>query len=494
MTTAISPNRVARQFGQQFIFQNLSKSTPGLPQRIILMGRASTASAAALTKTQVFSAKEVGDAYGYGAPLHQMAEQVLPQSGDGVGDIPVSVLPLPDGSAAGTGSITPVGSPTESATFQVKFNNKLSASFTLAAAATVADAVAALVTTISGMLAAPVTAVDNASTSCDLTSKWQGASANSVTFEVVGDTDKGMTFGAAASLTTGAGVPADTEIQTALAQIGDDWETWIVQEIGDDTVMLNELAAWNEGRWGATVNKFLACAIFGTTETNVTTATTVPDGRKSDRTNCQIPAPGSANLPWEIAARTVSRAAVRANGASPARSYDLMPLSGIDVGSPEDQWSSAERDTAVKAGCSTVELLNGEYVISDLVTFYHPDGEDTPPYRYVVTIVKLQQLANDMRNVFTSERWAGCALVPEDQFIDDPTAKKPSMAKAEVSRLMSGWGAKAIIADPATAKGTIVVAIDGGNPNRLNISHTVQITGNTKVISADQNFGFFFGV
>jgi hypothetical protein len=40
------------------------------------------------------------------------------------------------------------------------------------------------------------------------------------------------------------------------------------------------------------------------------------------------------------------------------------------------------RDFLVKKGCSTVILENGAYKIQDLVTTYHPEGENPLQYNY----------------------------------------------------------------------------------------------------------------
>ena len=51
----------------------------------------------------------------------------------------------------------------------------------------------------------------------------------------------------------------------------------------------------------------------------------------------------------------------------------------------------------------------------------------------------------------------------------------------------------AIISDPETAKASIVATINSQNPKRLDVELTVQLSGNTNIISVDLNFGFFFG-
>ncbi len=51
----------------------------------------------------------------------------------------------------------------------------------------------------------------------------------------------------------------------------------------------------------------------------------------------------------------------------------------------------------------------------------------------------------------------------------------------------------AIISDPDTAKQNTFAEIDPGNPKRLNLKTTLQLSGNTNLISVDFEWGFFFG-
>ena len=44
-----------------------------------------------------------------------------------------------------------------------------------------------------------------------------------------------------------------------------------------------------------------------------------------------------------------------------------------------------------------------------------------------------------------------------------------------------------------TAKAATTASINATNPKRLDVSTTVQLSGNTNILSVDLNFGFFFG-
>lgn len=488
MTTAISPTRVARTVGVGTFFKNLKKGGFGLQQRIMVLAQGSTASVGfSLTKAQVFSAQEAATTYGQGSPIHEICLRLLPPTGDGVGDIPVTIYPLADGTTEAAGTITPAGSPTADGTYFVKMNNRVTASFVILASASVADATALITTAINAALDLPATAVDG-TTLVDVDAKWKGLTGDDIVISVEGPA-LGMTFGLVQP-TGGAGNPT---VDAALAQVGDVFETLLINALGADTPALTAIAAHNEGQWAAEVRKPLAGAFYGINTASVTTAIVVPDARKTDRTNSQLVSPGSTDLPWAIAARELVSIALIANSASPGRDYARQEATGLVPGADGDQWTSAERQTAILGGSSTIEVRDSVVTLSDTVTMYHPTGDPTPAYRYVVDIVKLQNLLSDVGGVFDSTAWAGAELLPDDQATTSATAKKPRMATAAVKGLIDDWALRALISDPGTAKESIVSNISPSNPKRLDIAFTVQLSGNANVISIDLNFGFFFG-
>jgi phage tail sheath gpL-like len=487
MTTAIPPTRVSSTVGTLVSFKNLASGGFGLPQRLFVIAQGNTATTYAATKKQVFSAQSTAETYGFGSPIHLSVLQLLPPTGDGVGDIPVTVYPLLDGTTASVGTITPAGSPTAAGTYFIRMNNIDSGSFVLAASASVADATLAITTANNEALNQPTTCVDG-TTVATVTAKWKGLTGDDIVVSIEGPS-LGMTFGIVQP-TSGA---TDPIIDAAVTdQFGDAWETLGVQALGNTTAALDAMSAFNEGRWDPTVTKWFV-SFYGTSESNVSTAIPVPDARGTDRTNSQLVSPGSNDLPWVIASRELARIAKVANGASPASDYTRQLATGLTPGLPADQWTSAQRETAVKGGSSTIEVRDGVVTLSDTITMHHPTGDPTPAYRYVNNIVKLQNLQNDVNGVFEAVEWAGAPLVPDTQVLTNRSAKQPKMAVAALSALVNDWGEKALISDPATAIQTIVAAIDGGNPRRLNLALTVQLSGNTNIISIDLNFGFFFG-
>jgi phage tail sheath gpL-like len=188
----------------------------------------------------------------------------------------------------------------------------------------------------------------------------------------------------------------------------------------------------------------------------------------------------------------VARLAVLAN-TNPPTDYGSQKMTGITPGADSVQWDYIQRNTLVTRGVSTTEVKDNVVNMSDTVTFYHPDGDVTPAYRFIVDIIKLQNILFNLDLIFMREDWNGAPLIPDIQPTTNELAKKPRMAVAEVNALIDNLGLAAIISDPETAKKTTVAQISASNPKRLDVSTTLQISGNSNIISVDFNWGFFFG-
>jgi phage tail sheath gpL-like len=496
----IAASAVARVVGIDTQFVNLREGNVVLlPQRIGLIGQGTTVAQATYSnvKRTVTSALEVGQTYGFGSPLHLAARQLLPVNGDGLGSIPLTVYPLDDDGSGvvSTGDITPSGSPTAARSFRVRAGGILSEAFVISVGDAVADITAALETAINAVLDEPIIAVDG-TTVLNFTSKWKGASANGIVVEVVtatGDTPTSDDLaGNVFTITQPVGGLVNPSVQSALDQVGNVWETFLLNCMDiADTTTLDLYSTFGEGRWGQLVRKPLI-TFSGNLATTVSAAIAVPDARKMDWVNAQLVAPASNELPFVVAARQLARIAVRADS-DPAFDYGSLDATGISPGPDGDQWDYTERDQAVKGGSSTIEVRNGVINLADTVSFYHPDGDPTPAYRYVVDQVKLWNILFNLDLIFVTPEWDGAPLIPDGQPTTNRNAKSPKDAIAAIAALIDSLALLAIISDPATAKNSITAAIDTQNPKRLNVSMTVQLAGNSNIIDITNNFGFFFG-
>jgi phage tail sheath gpL-like len=492
---SIDSSAVARAVGIDTKFRDLrAGATLFLAQHIAIIGQGNTGVTYPLEPWDATSAQAAGARYGYGSPIHHAVRELMPLEGGGVAPIRVTVLPLVDDGAgvAAAGAIVPSGTATAIATYWVRIAGILSAPFTTAVGDNVAAIVAKMVAAIDAVLEMPMDAV-NGTTDVDLNAKWKGAAGNDLTVEVLDATGKAPTSGLTFTITQPATGAADPSVAPALAMIGTDWVTMVINALGPtNTTALGLIAAKGEARWDQLVRRPFVC-FTGNPEPVLATATTVPAARPTDRVNAQLMSPGSVQLPVQIAAAQVREIAKLANN-NPPTDYGGLPVRSLLPGADNLQWDYASRDLAVKAGSSTVEVRDGIVRLSDIVTMYHPTGEVPPAYRHVVDIVKLQQVTHNFDLEFSKPEWNGAPLIPDGQATVNPNARTPSAAKARACSIIDGLAAQAIISDPEAAKKATVATINSQNPKRLDLTTTIKLSGNSNIISIDLNFGFFFGV
>lgn len=490
ISTAIDPQAVARVLGIKTEFKDFrTGSLRILPQRLAVIGQGNGNAVYSTDKRDFNTAFEVGQVYGFGSPLHLAALQLFPVNNNGVGLVPVTFFPLDAGGGAvqASGTITPAGAVTKAGQYLIRINNMLTAPFVIAEGASIADMTLAITEAINSVVELPVTATDNG-TDVTVTAKWAGITGNDIVIEAISPADTGVTI----TVTTMAGGLVEPDVQPALDQFGDIWYTMVLNLLtSSEETNLDKYQTFGVGRWGPTVKKPLV-VFTGNTAVTVDDATLITDTRKDDFINSQLVAPGSNDLPFVVAARQVTKIITLANS-NPAHDYGSQEATGLTPGADADQWLYNDRDLAVKRGSSTIEVRDGVINISDTVTHYHPDGDPLPAYRYVVDIVKLQNIIFNIELVFATPEWDGAPLVPDFQVVSNRTAKKPKMAKAEVATVLDELGLEAIISDPETAKLNILAGINTTNPKRLDLCVPIQLSGNTNIISVDLKFGFFFG-
>jgi len=462
-----------------------------LPQQLAVFAQGTSAKTYALDKFTPTSHPEVGAKLGYGSPAHLIARELWPDNGDGIGTVPVTFYPVDDdydgGATRAVGSITPSGTQTKISTYRARIAGVLSEAFSIAASASVATRCASITAAINSVLEMPVIAY-NRGTRVDVDVKWLGASGNDVGIEIIGDTTLGTTF----ALVQPTGGALNPTLDDALAKVGTKWETMgICAYNHDDTTSLDAIKTWGEGRWGELVHKPLV-VFYGCNDLAVADVTEHTTSRNDDRVTCQIAAPGSPALPCMIAARAVARIARLANN-NPPHDYGSQRLTGIVPGEDEEQWTYLQRDAIVKAGSSTTEIKDGVINLADVITPWSPEGEALPAYRYVVDIVKLQQVIYNLELEFSSSRWDGAPFIPDNQPTTNRTAKKPKMVKAAANGILQALGDDAVLSDPEGSKALTTTGIDDDNPKRWYLDVYPLVSGNSNVKDVRVRWGFFFG-
>lgn len=457
-----------------------------LPQRIALIGQGNSASSYATTKRQVVSAAEVATRYGYGSPLHLAALQLFPKNGDGVGSIPVTVYPLEDDSSAVTaaGNITAVGTQVGTDVYRLKVS-EIYVDVVIPDGTAANDAMVLFRTAILSKLEMPIIPAAPGGGIMTFDVKWAGASGNDVYVEIEGDIS-GIVY----TITQPTGGLVNPDITVALNQIGQVWETIIVNCLNyNDDDANDAIQTFIEGRWSALEKK--PCIAINGNNKNYATRSAYTDARSDDYSNVFSSAVGCNNLPAQIAARNACRIAVQAQN-NPPQNYKEK-LTGLTAGDDSLQEDYTTRDLAVKKGSCTTIVVNGEIEMNDTVTAYHPAGEEPPAFRYVVDIMKLMNVIYNNRLIFEADEWKGAPLLPDGTPTTNPTAKKPKDAKTALCNLADNLALEAIISDPDFTKENITASINSLNPKRLDWAFPIKLSGNTEIIDGTIYFGFYFG-
>jgi phage tail sheath gpL-like len=510
ISTAVGAERVSRVVGYKLKKGNFAVSSPNLPQRIFILGTGNIANQATMPveKREITSAKEAGDLYGYGSPIYQIMRILRPVSGDGVGGIPTIVFPQEDASGATAAvaacDVTISSTATDSAPHYVVINGRKGldgGTYGYAVNKGEADTVIIqrIVDTINAVIGAPVIAatVGTPVTSFTLTTKYAGAHAAdlSVSFDD-GGKPCGITY--AASVTGGTGV---VDLTDALASITNDWNTIVINPYG--TATFDALEAFNgvpdpinpTGRFASIVMRPFIC-IWGSVEDDKDDLVTITNAsaRKSQVTHALAPAPLSKGEPWEAAANMAFLFAIQMQNRPhvdiSGQSYPDMPVPADEIIGDMSDYNN--RDFLAQRGCSTVDLSNGKYQVQDFFTTYHPDGEITPFYRKcrdnmiyynIVFGSKLIDLAYIIDK----------AIVASDQAVNVDNVIKPKDVKQLYRSYADELGLRALITDVDFMKNSIQAEVSSTNPNRLDKSFRVKISGMAVIVSSDVEVGFSYG-
>ena len=507
ISDAVAAGRVSRVVGYKLQKGFPPLSGVNLPQRIAILGPANAAEEATAPSvaTEILSAAEAGNLYGYGSTIHQIARILRPINSDGVGAIPTFVYrqAAPGGAVAASRSLTVTAATvTANVTHYVKINGRASLDGSAYAvgittdddADSIAVKVAAAVTAILG---APVTAAVNGVTTnqVDITAKFAGTLSEELSVEVdTGSNAAGVTY-AVASLAVGSG-----DHVVSPTTFGNEWNTIVINPYGANTAALDALEFINgvpdpdtpTGNYAA-IRYTPFVALFGSTDATISNVKVVTTPRKDEVTNVVCPAPNSKGTTAEAAANVASLLAIQAQNSphldTAGKSYPDMPTpSDGDIGDYADY---SLRDDSAKNGASTVDLVSDVYEVQDLVTTYHPEGENPPSFRFVRSLVQDFNVAYGYRlreDIYVRDK----AIASNDQIVEVGDVIKPKQWVQVQRAYADDLSARAIITDADFMKESILVGTSDTNPDRLETFFRYKRSPFTRIASttAEANFAF----
>jgi len=504
ISTAIGVERRSRVSGYKIKKGFFDNNTSNLPQVIAIFAEANTANQGTLTtdKKELTSAKEAGETYGYGSPMHQIMRILRPISGDGVGGIPTIAFPqLTDGGATdSTIEITVTGAATANVTHKVIVQGRDTVDFQVYDFSVVTGDDVTIIAgkikdAINGVLGSPVTAANVAGV-MTATTKWKGVTSAEIKVTIDTGTDTaGITYAQTAAV-PGAGV---VDLAASFAQFGDDWNTLVINSYNDATTFA-ALEAFNgkpddenpTGRYVGDIFKPFV-ALFGSVEDDKDTLAAITDAaaRVEEVTNVLCPAPKSDGFSWEAAA---NMCAIYSRIAQDTPQLDANNKSYPDMPSPSngvigDMSEYNNRDFLVKKGCSTVILDKGSYKVQDFVTTYHPDGEVPLQYAYVRNLTVDWNMAFGYKALETINV-KDHVLVADNQVTDAAKAVKAKEWKAVLFDFFDDLAVRALIREPEFSKESLIVQISETNPDRFETNFKYKRTGIARIESTDVEAGF----
>lgn len=485
----VSPSAISRVTGVDVEYKNFNAGKASmLPQRLAVIGVGNKGVVYSTDKYEgKGSASDIGERYGYGSPLHLAALQLYPTAGKGA-SFPVTFYPLAEGNSAvqATGSIGCTGSAGASGSVDVIIGGQR-ATAAITSGDNAATVLGAIKDAVDAVLSMPVTCADVESGAMTVTAKASGTVGNAIKI-VIESNITGLVF-EVTQMTSGA---VDPDVSTALAQIGDVWETAVVPCFSySNTTRLDAFLNWGKGRWDV-LEKKPVLVFWGCTD-DYATRTAVTDARKTDYVNALIVSVGSPELPWVLAAKAMVNDVLTTADRNPAQGYKGL-LEGLIAGADSSQENYVVRNNSVNKGSST-NIKNGSVAeLSDVITMYHPVAEGKyPSRRYVCDIIKLMNVVYNCRLIMESDELKGAPLVSDDTVTSNKSAIQPKTVKTAFLNLARSLADKAIIQDVEFTKENMEVEIDSENPKRLNVSFPVKLSGNVEVTSTDVFFGFYLG-
>jgi phage tail sheath gpL-like len=501
---AVGADVISRVVGYNLKKGNFQTSSPNLPQRIAILAEANLANQSTLDlfPKEITSAKQAGELYGYGSPIHMIMRILRPFSGEGVGSIPTIVYPQAQagGAAAKVLELIVTGTPNKGGVHYLRIAGRTGIDGNIYQISITTDDTAATIhakiaTAVNAVLACPMTAQNIGGYEVDFTSKWRGSSAEELSISVdTGGDSFGLTY-TINNVITGVGVPS---ISSSLNLFGNEWNTWLLNSYGLNTSIMTTLEQFNgipkdlnpTGRYQGTQWKpFIA--VSGSVADNPSTIT---DLRKQDVTIAVAPAPLSKGLSFEAAANAIYLAALTARD-NPhldvaGQFYPDMPVPvDANIGSMA---SFVNRDAFVKKGCSTVDYSAGKYQMQDFVTTYHPDGETPWQFSYCRNLVvdmnvRYGYLLREQVSVVDH------VIANDDDIVAATKVVKPKTWKSELFTYADDLEARALIVDSDFMQASLVVNIGTSNPNRLETFFRYKRSGVAKVLSTTAEAGFNFG-
>jgi phage tail sheath gpL-like len=380
-------------------------------------------------ETQVLNADEVGANSGFGFMAHRLAVR----SFQGSQGIPTFIIYQSEVGTAAAGTITFTASSATAGTIPL-YVAGLRVPVSVATGDdgdAIAIKVVAALDALADSFGLPTTqAVDGVTLNeVDFTAKSKGPWGNGISLTFNWGEGEELPAGVTAVVVDMAGGATVPDIDDALNATGtgdgqnEAFYTNVTHGYGQDSGTLDKISTYNGtgntfvGNYRKEVGRPFKSLVGDTVAGSggLTALVAVGDGRKLDRTNGIIPAPGSPNHPDEIAAWAMGDMSLKMN--ERAESSPIGRVMPFIPGEKADRWTSeaANREIAIDGGISATQVESGVLVMKNIVSFYHPDNVPDSSNGYK-SMRNLNLLANEINAVklnFSQGKWIDITLVED---------------------------------------------------------------------------------
>lgn len=288
----------------------------------------------------------------------------------------------------------------------------------------------------------------------------------------------GVTF-AVADGVTGSGNPS---IAAAIAAIPDDRFDYILQPYVDDAncdLMDAELVSRQDAMVQLEGHSFNAIA--GT----LSDATTFGASRNSQHSTTMYAGNGSISPEHHWAGAYIGQASRTASN-DPAVPWQLQVLSGITPEFKENQLIRSERNTLLQSGVATHLVTDaGAAQIERGITNYQTNGLGQPDTSFLdsQTPLTLSFLRQSFLNHF-SPFLQGKKLAKDGTNLSGGSnTVTPSIIRGECISLAQQWIDLELVEQIEQFKTDLIVEIDAGDPNRVNVQMSPDLVNQLRIIA-----------
>jgi phage tail sheath gpL-like len=448
----------------EFDNANAVQGPQNQPYKIIHIGQKLAAgSQAALEPTQITSADQAGEKFGFGSVLHKMLE----------GQFEVNkstetwAVALADDNAGvkASGSFAFSGTASESGVVYCYIGGER-----IKVGVTAGDSAATVATALKAALddeeALPVTNSKSSGT-VNVIAANAGVLGNYIDLRDSYYDGETVPAGLTLTITPMASGAANPDISDAFAVLGDGQYNVVITPYTDQTNLTatdDEL----EDRWGPlTQNDGHAITASNLSYSALNTLGNANNSKHFSLVSCT----DFPTLPWFIAGNVGGLVAYY-GAIDPARPFQTLQLQGVLAPSANDRLTADERNIQLFDGISTLMIdAAGAVRIERLITTYKTNGFGAADTSYLDVPPKLtlSYIRYDFRNYILRK-------YPRHKLADDGTRFGPGQAivtpkqvKAEILTRYREWELRGLVEDYDTFKSNLIVERNQSDRNRLDI-------------------------